>query len=96
VKVNTLAPQAAAATEGVRRSIERGQIRPADTEPLDTMAEAGLALVSEDLTHRIAYSLSLLAELRRPVREIRGASLVEGWQPADIDARFAAGQFHEH
>jgi NAD(P)-dependent dehydrogenase (short-subunit alcohol dehydrogenase family) len=96
VKVNTLAPQAAVATEGVRRSIERGVMRQEDAEPLDTMAEAGLALVSEDLTQRIAYSLALLAELQRSVRDVRGTSLVEGWQPADIDARFAAGQFHQH
>ncbi len=60
------------------------------------MAEAGLALVSENLTQRIAYSLALLAELRRPVRDVRATSLVEGWQPADIDARFAVGQFHQH
>jgi citronellol/citronellal dehydrogenase len=96
VKVNTLAPQAAVATEGVRLSIERGVMREEDAEPVDTMAEAGLALVSEDLTQRIAYSLALLAELRRPVRDVRATSLVEGWQPADIDARFAAGQFHQH
>jgi citronellol/citronellal dehydrogenase len=96
ITVNTLAPQAAAATEGVRLSIERGQIREEDAEPVDTMAEAGLALVSGDLTQRIAYSLALLAELRRPVRDVRGNSLIEGWQPGDIDAMFASGQFHQN
>lgn len=96
VKVNVLAPQAAVATEGVRRSIEGGQMRAEDAEPVDTMAESALALVSGDITQRIAYSLSLLSELRRQVFDVGGTSLVTGWQPADIDARFAAGQFHEH
>ena len=38
------------------------------------------------LTGRIAYSLQLLVELRRPVYDLHGVALVEGWQPADIPA----------
>jgi len=56
-------------------------------EPLDTMAEAALALVSGDptvLTGRVAYSLQLLVELKRPVYDVRGNQLVDGWQPDDI------------
>jgi citronellol/citronellal dehydrogenase len=37
------------------------------------------------LTGRIAYSLSLLVEQQRPVRTLDGASLLEGWQPGEID-----------
>jgi NAD(P)-dependent dehydrogenase (short-subunit alcohol dehydrogenase family) len=56
-------------------------------EPMDTMAEAALALCSGDpavLTGRIAYSLQLLYELQRPVWDLAGKELVEGWQPADL------------
>jgi hypothetical protein len=37
------------------------------------------------LTGRVAYSLSLLVELGRPVRTLDGAALLEGWQPGEID-----------
>jgi NAD(P)-dependent dehydrogenase (short-subunit alcohol dehydrogenase family) len=61
-------------------------------EPLEAMAEAALTLCSGDpdvLTGRIAYSLQLLAELRRPVRDLHGEHLVEGWQPDDLPAMVA-------
>ena len=57
------------------------------------MAEAALALVAGDpdtLTGRIALSLDLLTELDRPVYDLRGADLVDGWQPADLPAIIAA------
>jgi len=56
-------------------------------EPLDTMAETTLALCSGDpavLTGRIAFSLQLLVELKRPVLDLHGERLVDGWQPADL------------
>jgi len=62
-------------------------------EPLETMAEAALALCTGDpnvLTGRIAYSLQLLLELERPVRDLRGRHLVEGWQPDDLPAAIKA------
>ena len=62
-------------------------------EPLDTMAEAALALVAGDadtLTGRVALSLDLLAELDRPVYDLRGEQLVDGWQPVDLPAIIAA------
>jgi citronellol/citronellal dehydrogenase len=52
------------------------------------MAEAALALCTGDpqvMTGRIAYSLSLIVELQRPVHSLDGRSLLEGWQPGDID-----------
>jgi hypothetical protein len=57
-------------------------------EPLETMAEAALALVTgdpEQLTARLAFSLQLLVELQRPVHDLAGRDLVPGWQPADLE-----------
>ncbi|MFN8028103.1 MAG: SDR family oxidoreductase [Acidimicrobiia bacterium] len=90
ISVNALAPQAAIATPAL---IAAGWIDEVMFEPLDTMAEAALALMTSDpdvLTARIAYSLQLLLELRRPVLDLHGESLVDGWQPADLAAKIAA------
>ncbi len=89
VAVNALTPQAAIATDEL---VAAGWIDPDLFEPLDTMAEAAIALCSGDpavLTGRIAYSLQLLVELGRPVYDIRGEHLVDGWQPADLPAVIA-------
>lgn len=84
IAVNALTPQAAIATPQL---VAGGWIAEGFYEPLDTMAEAALALCTADpdvLTGRIAYSLQLLAELGRPVRDLEGGALVAGWQPADL------------
>ncbi len=84
IAVNGLTPQAAISTPSL---VAAGGIDPAMFEPLDTMAEAALALCSGDpavLTGRIAYSLQLLLELQRPVLDLHGEHLVEGWQPAEL------------
>jgi citronellol/citronellal dehydrogenase len=84
IAVNALTPQAAIATPNL---VAAGWIDEAMFEPLETMAEAALALCSSDptvLTGRIAFSLQLLLELRRPVRDLHGEHLVEGWQPDDL------------
>lgn len=89
ISVNGLTPQAAIATPQL---VAQGWIDPLLYEPLETMAEAALALVTGDpavLTGRIAFSLQLLLELRRPVRDLDGDALVEGWQPADLPAVIA-------
>ena len=86
VAVNALTPQAAARTRRLARG-EAFAIEETQFEPLETMAEAALALATADpmqLTARIAFSLQLLLELRRPVRDLSGGSLVPGWQPDDI------------
>jgi citronellol/citronellal dehydrogenase len=86
IAVNALTPQAAIATPDL---LAAGWVDESYMEPLETMAEAALALVTGDpavLTGRIAYSLQLLAELDRPVRDLRGDALVAGWQPADLGA----------
>jgi NAD(P)-dependent dehydrogenase (short-subunit alcohol dehydrogenase family) len=90
IQVNALSPQKAAATASL---VGNAWFPDIYFEPLATMAEAALALVAGDpdtLTGRIAYSLALLAELNRPVYDLRGKELVDGWQPADIPAVIAA------
>jgi NAD(P)-dependent dehydrogenase (short-subunit alcohol dehydrogenase family) len=89
VAVNGLTPQAAISTPSL---VAAGAIDAVMFEPLETMAEAALALCSGDpavLTGRIAYSLQLLRELERPVLDLRGEHPVEGWQPADLAAIIA-------
>ena len=89
IAVNALTPQAAIATPAL---VEAGWIKGPMFEPLETMAEAALALCSGEpdvLTGRIAFSLQLLLELGRPVRSLDGGELVEGWQPADLPAVIA-------
>lgn len=86
IAVNALAPEPAVATENARSVAE---LDASFTEPMETMAEAALALCSGDpavLTGRVATSLSLLAELDRPVRTLDGSTLVPGWQPTDVAA----------
>jgi NAD(P)-dependent dehydrogenase (short-subunit alcohol dehydrogenase family) len=90
IAVNALSPQAATATEGVLASIETGRIKPEQTEPLETMVEAALALCTVDpetITGRIAYSLDLLHELGRITYDLYGEKPIEGWRPEDLPAR---------
>jgi hypothetical protein len=92
IAVNALAPEAAVLTENAATVVD---LPPGAIEPMETFVEAALALCTGDprvLTGRIAYSLSLLEELRRPVRTLDGARLVPGWQPGEIDpARLRKG-----
>ena len=86
ISVNALTPQAAISTPALVRA---GWIDEVMFEPLETMAEAALALITADpsvLTGRIAFSLQLLLELQRPVYDLHGRDLVAGWQPADLRA----------
>jgi NAD(P)-dependent dehydrogenase (short-subunit alcohol dehydrogenase family) len=86
IAVNGLTPQAAIATPSL---VAGGWINEEMFEPLDTMAEAALALCSGDpgvLTGRVAYSLQLLLELNRPVFDLHGEHLVDGWQPGNLSA----------
>jgi citronellol/citronellal dehydrogenase len=89
VSANTLAPEYAVITEGADAMMGAELEARTDIvlEPLATMAEAALALLTGDpdvLTGKVAHSLSLLRALDRPVRDLDGVTLVEGWQPADL------------
>jgi NAD(P)-dependent dehydrogenase (short-subunit alcohol dehydrogenase family) len=89
VAVNALTPQSAIATPAL---VAAGWIKQELFEPLETMAEAALVLATADAaacSGSIAYSLQLLHELRRPVYDLGGENLVDGWQPDDLPAVIA-------
>ena len=82
-------PQAAIATPAL---VKLDAFDRAFFEPLEAMVEAALALCTADpkqLHGRIAFSLHLLLELGRPVRDLEGRELVDGWQPADLPGHLA-------
>ncbi len=94
IAVNTLAPQAAAATEVL---LEYSDLPDYLYEPLETMAEAALALATADpsvLTARISYSLALLVELGRPTYDLRGEEPLDDWAPALLPERIARMEAH--
>jgi NAD(P)-dependent dehydrogenase (short-subunit alcohol dehydrogenase family) len=85
IAVNALAPEGAVATENAKTV---AGVRDDWSEPMETMAEAALALCSGDpreLTGRVTTSLSFLVEHDRPVHTLDGRALVPGWQPGEID-----------
>lgn len=86
IAVNTLAPEYQVATDN---ALTVSGVHMDNSEPEETIAEAALALCTgnpKTLTGRVAYNLSLLVELERPVRTLDGASLLPGWQPGEIDS----------
>jgi NAD(P)-dependent dehydrogenase (short-subunit alcohol dehydrogenase family) len=86
IAVNSVAPTRPILTENAR--VEAGVDESRVHEPLETMAEAVLALCECDprtVTGRVAYSLPLLVELGRPVRTLDGRNLIPDWQPDQID-----------
>ena len=94
VAANALAPEAAAATELL---VEYSDLAEELYEPLETMAQASLALCSGDpgvLTGRVVTSLELLVELDRSVRDLSGAVLVPGWQPHDLPPKIEVMRAH--
>jgi NAD(P)-dependent dehydrogenase (short-subunit alcohol dehydrogenase family) len=94
IAVNSLAPEAAAATEVL---VEYADLAAELYEPLETMAEATLALCSGDpdvLTGKVTTSLQLLVDLQRPVRDLAGESIVPGWQPADLPPKIEVMRQH--
>jgi NAD(P)-dependent dehydrogenase (short-subunit alcohol dehydrogenase family) len=98
IAVNALTPQVAILTPQMIASGLQYVPNPGVTEPVETMAEAALALCSCDpskLSGRIAYSVQLLLELERPTYDFAGKELVEGWQPADLAAHIKVDEeFH--
>ena len=87
IAVNTIAPEAAAATEVL---VEYSDLPDYLYEPLDTMAEGALALCTADpdtLTGQVTTSLQLLVDLNRPVYDLHGKELVADWQPESLPSR---------
>jgi NAD(P)-dependent dehydrogenase (short-subunit alcohol dehydrogenase family) len=94
IAANTIAPQAAAATEAL---VEYASIPDYLYEPLETMAEGALALCTADpatLTGQVTTSLQLLADLERPVYDLHGAALLDGWQPETLPTRIEKMRRH--
>jgi NAD(P)-dependent dehydrogenase (short-subunit alcohol dehydrogenase family) len=86
ISANVLSPLAAIGTPALRSS---GWLPEDLFEPVETMVEAVLALLTGDpaaLTGRDVSSIELLLELQRPVYDFAGTTLVEGWQPTDFPA----------
>jgi NAD(P)-dependent dehydrogenase (short-subunit alcohol dehydrogenase family) len=85
IAVNTLAPEGAVATENAKTV---AGVRDDQSEPMETMVEAALALCTGDpkeLTGQVTTSLSLVVGRKLAVRTLDGRDLVGGWQPDDID-----------
>lgn len=94
IAVNTLAPQAAAATEVL---VAHSDLPDELYEPLETMAEAALALATADprtLTGQITYSLELLERLDRTVRDLDGRDELVEWAPPTLAPRIALMTAH--
>ncbi|HEU5306300.1 MAG TPA: SDR family oxidoreductase [Acidimicrobiia bacterium] len=94
IAVNTIAPQAAAATEVL---LEYATLPDYLYEPLDTMAEGALALCTADpatLSGQVTTSLQLLVDLRRPVYDLHGRALLIDWQPEQLPARIEKMRQH--
>ncbi len=94
ISVNAITPQIA-----MGRAFNSEHVPTNDIwEPVETMVEAGFALLTGDpavLTGRIAYSLQLIVELQLPVYDFAGKELMEGWQPQDIIEHIKVDeQFH--
>ena len=94
ISVNAITPQIA-----MGRAFNSEHVPTNDIwEPVETMVEAGFALLTGDpavLTGRIAYSLQLIVELQLPVYDFAGKELMEGWQPEDIIEHIKVDeQFH--
>jgi NAD(P)-dependent dehydrogenase (short-subunit alcohol dehydrogenase family) len=88
VRLNALRPTSGVHTEGADQLADWTGVL---VEPIESMTEAVLALATCDAacTGRVTDSLHLLLELDRPVRDLTGRALVEGWQPVDIPAQLA-------
>ena len=90
VRINALTPQAAILTPELAHALKAGHIDKDFFEPLETMVEAALALCSGEHNGRIAYSLQLLKELARPVKDLQGLEPLPDWQPENLSAHLEA------
>ena len=91
IAVNALAPQAGVRTAAAEQYY---QLPEEGVEPIETMAAAAYALCTGDpreLTGLSTRSLAFLVARGAPVHRLDGRSLLEGWQPDEIDpARLAS------
>ena len=87
VAVNALAPVSLVWTPGAAASgLEKYRSSPGwQEEPVETMAEAALALATvdpENFTGQCVYSGEYLAQIGRKTHTLDGRSVLENWKPA--------------
>lgn len=85
IYVNTLAPESIAMTPGAEYVRDIARRFPDMAEPLETMAEAALALCSGHHVGRIAYSRRLLHSLGLAVKSLDGKTVLgDAFLPAEL------------
>jgi NAD(P)-dependent dehydrogenase (short-subunit alcohol dehydrogenase family) len=90
VVANALAPQGASRTEFVDSLVARDVLTRELTEPLEAMAEAALVLATtppRTIQGEVRRSLELLAELRFPVHDLLGESVLPGYSADELSRR---------
>lgn len=84
IYVNTLAPESIALTPGAEYVREIARRFPDMAEPLETMAEAALALCAGHHVGRITYSRQLIHSLGLPVKSLDGKTILgDAFLPAE-------------
>ncbi|MCR9103844.1 MAG: SDR family NAD(P)-dependent oxidoreductase [Gammaproteobacteria bacterium] len=87
VCINTLAPESIVLTEGASYVRDIARRSPDMAEPVETMAEAALALCSGRHIGQVCFSRQLLHALGRPVFSLDGQErLGDAFLPADVEA----------
>jgi NAD(P)-dependent dehydrogenase (short-subunit alcohol dehydrogenase family) len=89
VVANVVSPKAASRTEFVSSLVEKSVLSAALTEPVEAMAEAVLALVTcaPSVRGLVVRDLDLLAQLGRPVRDVTGMHVLDGYDATDLARR---------
>jgi NAD(P)-dependent dehydrogenase (short-subunit alcohol dehydrogenase family) len=89
VVANVVSPQAASRTEFVSSLVEQSVLSQELTEPLEAMAEAVLVLATCGPSVRglVVRDLDLLAQLERPVLDLSGLHVLDGYDAPDLPTR---------
>jgi len=87
IYVNTLAPENIVLTSGADYVRDIARRNPDMAEPVETMAEAALALCTGSHVGRVTYSRRLLHSLGLPVMSLDGERVLgDAFLPADLDS----------
>jgi NAD(P)-dependent dehydrogenase (short-subunit alcohol dehydrogenase family) len=91
VVANVVSPQGASRTEFVDQLVQADTLGADLTEPVEAMAEAILALATAPRSVRglVVRDLELLNELGRPVHDLTGTSVLEGYTAGDLADRIS-------
>lgn len=87
VVINTLAPESIVLTNVDEHVRAIGRKNPKMVEPVEMMAEAALALCSQQLTGQVCFSRRLLHMLGRPLKSLDGKTVIgDAFAEADLDS----------